>query len=105
MYSPYNGRDVIDIIVPTLQRIQSDLAAMRGHLSSIDGRLDGLDSKVESGFARIDERFDLVNGRFLTLENAVVDMSARIHVLGLRVDRDRDEVRARLATLEVPPGR
>jgi hypothetical protein len=85
--------NVIDHLGPTLQRIQAELAAIRA-------RLDGLETKMEAGFARVDERFELVNGRFGTLENAIVDLSARVHVLGRTHDREINDVRARLTSLE-----
>ena len=85
---------VADLILPILQSIQAQLAEFRVKFDEIDARFEQIDRR----FDQMDGRFDAMEGRmnafseltvarFTIIENALVDLSARTHVLSSRVDK------------------
>ena len=61
---------VIDVILPILQRIQSDIAGLK---SDVNRRLDETN-------ARLAAFQDMTEARFNAIEHVLLDVSARAHM-------------------------
>ena len=70
--------NMVDIIVPILQRMQADMAETNRRLGRIEGRVDDISAEL-SAFKGMTE------ARFIGLEHAVLGISARTYKTEQRV--------------------
>ena len=87
-----------DLILPLLQNIQAQLVDIRVQVTDLGHRVDRLEARMDARFESVELRLgtlegkfvaftEMTNARFTLIENAIVDLSARTHVLSTRLAR------------------
>ena len=78
------NENVVDAILPILQRIQAELAAVKAELVGMKAELKTsvarLDTRLDETNAQLAAFKDMTEARFIAIEHVLLDVSARAHM-------------------------
>jgi hypothetical protein len=71
---------VDEIIVPILQQLQVDMGQLQADTASIKSSVGRLETRLEETNAQLAAFRDMTEARFIGIEHAVLDVSARAYM-------------------------